>query len=1224
VTGTYTITQNCTWSGTYNGAFVSLSFTVGALVSPTLEQQFALDNFIVPEGKAINPLGQTGSSAGGGGTSTEPIPSGYVLTADGEGGTEWLHPAGGAPSGSAGGDLGGTFPDPSVAKINGTALGTLSGATTNQVLTWNGSAWVPQAAAGGAPTGSAGGDLSSTYPNPTVSKIAGTALGTLSGATSGQVLAWNGSAWAPAAAGGAPSGSASGDLSGSYPGPTVGKINGSPLGTTTGATTGYVLTWNGSAWVPQAAAGGAPTGSAGGDLSSTYPNPTVSKIAGTALGTLSGATTGYVLTWNGSAWAPAAAAGGAPSGSAGGDLSSTYPNPTVSKIAGTALGTLSGATTGFALTWNGSAWAPAATMPVFNVKTYGAVGNGVTDDTTAIQAAITAAEAATYGGKVYLPAGKYNIAGNLVITSPLIWFVGDGAALVTLSFSGTGICLSWHYSSLAAHGALHTELVVGGISGVTIDGTNAGTGAVVGFEVGDIIGLSMTDFHVSNFNVDGVARQSGVTGAATVTLTSGNATVPDTSAATTDVGKTVSIYSLTTTGTSLAVQQVLGTISSVSVGTSITLSAAPTFTGGPATVVLFYSFNSIGIHVNSRYAWCEETRWFGVNCYHNTSDIVFDRTYRTDTAITLPTANTYSGSTVSNVTAVSGATWTTGSALTGWLAGGGQFTVATTDGTATGTALMSYTSASGTTLSGVTYVSGSTSSYSVVNTAVLLGATFTDASASSGDVYKQIYAGTALLPGWIAAVSGTTVTMSSGVPSADGGSQTLQVGGQQSIAYTKMHDVEISSHDGANGLVFQNGVSMTNGEIHLSGNVNYASLLSRLVWVTGNSFVSAAEALIAVENDGGPGGVAFQVDSGSTLAYNGVTQANSFATDTINGTFNPTGYVNTPTLLWEGRGGSSSNGGRLAAPLLVATGPAPSNNIDYPNLTDVSGAAVLSPAYRVDTCTLTTGSAAVTDTSGLCIASDVGKTVVVVTAGSTNLTVGQVLGTVTTPLVPGTSFTLSAAPTFTGSGAGVTLAIQGAGVILRPNGAGNTSGQVLIGPNGSVPVVVGLLAARPAATGSGAQYFATDDAGGTLSIDTASGVWTTVAPRGLLGSSSITSSFTLTSTFGLVTGLAITVVLSTRPVRVNFTGFVEAPTNSDLIVLGIVDTTGPTTIQERTWEAAAAGTAADTRQGGDQWVEYNPGAGSRTFEIQGSSSAGTGVLLAGGLSGTATIEVVEI
>jgi len=65
---------------------------------------------------------------------------------------------------------------------------------------------------------------------------------------------------------------------------------------------------------------------------------------------------------------------------------------------------------------------------IYNVKAYGAKGDGVTDDSTAIQAAISAANTAG-GGKVFFPAGTYLISTQLNLFSN-VSFEGVGNASV--------------------------------------------------------------------------------------------------------------------------------------------------------------------------------------------------------------------------------------------------------------------------------------------------------------------------------------------------------------------------------------------------------------------------------------------------------------------------------------------------------------------------------------------------------------------------------------------------------------------------------------------------------------------------------------------------------------------------------------------------------------------------------------------------------------------------
>jgi hypothetical protein len=76
---------------------------------------------------------------------------------------------------------------------------------------------------------------------------------------------------------------------------------------------------------------------------------------------------------------------------------------------------------------------------VVNVKDFGAVGNGVTDDTAALQAAINAAQ--TRGGSgAFVPRGTYKTTSALSIVSPVAFYGQRGASIIAPNF-GTGSAL---------------------------------------------------------------------------------------------------------------------------------------------------------------------------------------------------------------------------------------------------------------------------------------------------------------------------------------------------------------------------------------------------------------------------------------------------------------------------------------------------------------------------------------------------------------------------------------------------------------------------------------------------------------------------------------------------------------------------------------------------------------------------------------------------------------
>lgn len=118
---------------------------------------------------------------------------------------------------------------------------------------------------------------------------------------------------------------------------------------------------------------------------------------------------------------------------------------------------------------------------IFDVKssTYGAVGDGTTDDTTAIQAAITAAM--VNGGIVYFPAGTYKITSTLNIKNSAaskksgVWFVGQGMQSTTIkSYCTSNNNPLFRIRGVPTSGPSGTYFWWGGgFSNLYLDGTNA-------------------------------------------------------------------------------------------------------------------------------------------------------------------------------------------------------------------------------------------------------------------------------------------------------------------------------------------------------------------------------------------------------------------------------------------------------------------------------------------------------------------------------------------------------------------------------------------------------------------------------------------------------------------------------------------------------------------------------------------------------------------------------
>lgn len=138
---------------------------------------------------------------------------------------------------------------------------------------------------------------------------------------------------------------------------------------------------------------------------------------------------------------------------------------------------------------------------VVNVKDFGAVGDGVADDTAAIQAAIVAT---TTGKSLFFPSGVYTFSTQLVFNTSKIGIIGEGSGTTFLKYTGSNTT-----NDLIVVGDGITQIINVNLSGITIYSSTVMTG---GFAIHfkKYCRSNVTDIIVNGQDISPVNIYSGI------------------------------------------------------------------------------------------------------------------------------------------------------------------------------------------------------------------------------------------------------------------------------------------------------------------------------------------------------------------------------------------------------------------------------------------------------------------------------------------------------------------------------------------------------------------------------------------------------------------------------------------------------------------------------------------------------------------------------------------